>query len=197
MPRPTSLTPRLGDDGAVIPLSAQRVRTRHFTPDDADFVLAVHQHPGLRRFIPRQVIEDADAAEAVPARIERFRRYDADPVLGVVLVETMPADDAPAVPVALIMLQPIPASTGVALQDVEIGWRAHPEHTGHGYVAEAARAVLDHVLASGLPRVVAVTDPANSASQAVCERIGMTRVGLSRDYYDEETMLFVADRPGG
>ena len=50
-----------------------------------------------------------------------------------------------------------------------------------GYVAEAARAVLDHVLASGLPRVVAVTDPANSASQAVCERIGMRREAELRE----------------
>ena len=45
-------------------------------------------------------------------------------------------------------------------------------------------------------RVFARLDALNHSSIKVCERIGMTRVGLSRDYYDEETMLFVADRQG-
>lgn len=171
----------------MIPRRAERVRTRPFTVDDGDFVLAVHQSEGLRRFVPGQVLEDASG---VPARIERFRRFDDEPVLGVVVVERL--EDG--VPVGLIMCQPIPASAGADLDDVEIGWRGHPDHGGQGYIAEAAGAVLRHALASGLPRVVAVTHPENHRSQAVCERIGMRRVGLTRDYYDEETMLFVADR---
>jgi len=95
--------------------------------------------------------------------------------------------------VGLVMVVPIPASAGVDLDDVEIGWRGHPDHGGHGYITEGAAAVLHHLLASGLPRVVAVTDPENLASQAVCERIGMRRVGLSADYYDREMTLFVRD----
>lgn len=169
----------------MIPLRTERLSIRPFRDDDAPALLAIHAHPGLRRFVPSAVLDD----EGVPARLERFRRFDADPVLGIVAVERA-ADGAT---VGLIMLQPIPASAGVELADVEIGWRGHPDHGGRGYVTEAARAVLDHALASGLPRVVAVTDPENHASQAVCSRIGMRRAGLTRDYYDEETVLFVAD----
>lgn len=172
----------------MIPLRTERLALRPFRDSDADFVLEVHQHPGLRRFVPEQALEDL---EGVPARLERFGRFDDDPVLGIVCIERL-ADGAP---VGLVMLVPIPPSAGVDVDDVEIGWRGHPEHGGQGYVAEAARAVLDHALGSGLPRVVAVTDPDNAPSQSVCRRIGMDDRGTTDDYYDEGgARLFVAER---
>ncbi|GAA3620207.1 GNAT family N-acetyltransferase [Marihabitans asiaticum] len=170
----------------MIPLRTERLRLRPFTEADAPFVLAGHQSEGLRRFIPSQVLDDPSE---VPARIERFQRFDDDPVLGVVAVERL-ADGAP---VGLVMLQPIPPSEGVDRADIEIGWRGHPEHAGRGYITEAAATVLDHALAT-LPRVLAVTHPDNVASQAVCRRIGMADRGLTDDYYDEPGVrLFVID----
>ena len=56
----------------------------------------------------------------------------------------------------------------------EIGWTLHPDFAGHGYAAEAARAVLD--IAFGhirLHRVIAELDPRNAASIALCTRLGM------------------------
>lgn len=172
--------------GRVIPLRTQRLRLRSFTQADAPFVLAVHQSEGLRRFIPSQVLDDPSG---VAARIERFQRFDDDPVLGIVVAERL----VDRVPVGLVMLQPIPPSEGVERDDIEIGWRGHPDHGGCGYITEAAAAVLDHALASALSRVVAVTDPDNVASQAVCLRIGMVDRGVTDDYYDEPGIrLFVA-----
>jgi RimJ/RimL family protein N-acetyltransferase len=59
---------------------------------------------------------------------------------------------------------------------VEIGWRLHPDHWGHGYATEAAAASLrfgfDEV---GLDEIVAFTTTLNTRSQAVMERIGMRR----------------------
>jgi len=59
---------------------------------------------------------------------------------------------------------------------VEIGWRLAPDAWGHGYASEAARAAL----AAGfdghdLTRIVSFTPVANTRSQAVMRRIGMTR----------------------
>ncbi len=56
----------------------------------------------------------------------------------------------------------------------EIGWGLHPDHQGHGYAAEAARALLGLCFDRlGLHRVVAELDPRNDASVALCRRLGM------------------------
>jgi RimJ/RimL family protein N-acetyltransferase len=59
--------------------------------------------------------------------------------------------------------------------EVEIGWRLHPAHWGHGYATEAGHAALtagrDHL---NLSRIIAVIDPANTPSLAVAARLGLT-----------------------
>lgn len=59
---------------------------------------------------------------------------------------------------------------------VEIGWRLARSAWGHGYATEAARAALEYGFGIlTLPEIVAITMAANLRSQAVMERIGMTR----------------------
>jgi RimJ/RimL family protein N-acetyltransferase len=59
---------------------------------------------------------------------------------------------------------------------VEVGWRLHPDHWGHGYASEAARASVEYGFeAGGLDEIVAFTTTINVRSQAVMERIGMRR----------------------
>lgn len=59
---------------------------------------------------------------------------------------------------------------------VEIGWRLHAEHWGHGLATEGARAVLHHAFAIlNLDEIVSFTTPANVASRRVMEKLGMTR----------------------
>lgn len=179
---------RVGEDAGVIPLRTPRLELRPFSESDAAAVLAIHQHPGLRRFVPSAVLEDLDE---VPGRLERYQQYDEHPVLGMVAVQRV-TDGAV---VGMVLLKPIPASAGVDLDDVEIGWRGHPDHGSQGYMAEAAQGALRHALASGLPRLVAVTDPSNGPSQALAARIGMADRGTTDDYYDEVGLrFFVAER---
>ncbi|OYN94595.1 RimJ/RimL family protein N-acetyltransferase [Propionibacteriaceae bacterium ES.041] len=168
-------------------LTTERLRLRAFTDDDLDFVHELHTHPGVARFIPKQVATDRAAALAQTRRFQTLAEHPVHGFYCATLRET-------STPVAMIMCKPIPASAGVPLDDVEIGWRQHPDHGGRGYASEAAAAVLAHALASGLPRVVAVTDPENTGSMRICERIGMTHRGRTRDYYDAECELFVADQ---
>jgi RimJ/RimL family protein N-acetyltransferase len=59
---------------------------------------------------------------------------------------------------------------------VEVGWRLHPHHWGHGYVSEAALASARHGFdVVGLEEIVAFTTTRNTRSQAVMVRIGMSR----------------------
>lgn len=169
-----------------------RLVLRPFTPDDQQFVHEVHTHPGIARFIPGQV---SRSSEATRAQTERFMSLADHPVHGFWCVTL-----ADGTPVALVMFKPVPFSEDSPRaqeeQDVEIGWRQHPDHGGHGYVTEAAARVLEHAWASGLQRVVAVTDPENHASMGVCRRLGMVDAGPSADYYDKTTRLFVATPEG-
>ena len=74
--------------------------------------------------------------------------------------------------------------TGLALQTfpapftpaVEVGWRLARSAWGKGYAIEAARAaVADGFERVGLEEIVSLTAVTNRRSQAVMERLGMTR----------------------
>lgn len=90
-----------------------------------------------------------------------------------------------------ILLKPIPLSSGVEGEaPVEIGWHLHPDAQGAGYATESASAVMTDAANNGLRSVIAVTDPLNTASQRVCERLGMRPLGITEAYYDEHNLLF-------
>jgi RimJ/RimL family protein N-acetyltransferase len=58
----------------------------------------------------------------------------------------------------------------------EIGWRLDPAFWGNGYATESALAALDYGFnQAGMQEIVALTAAVNLRSQAVMQRIGMTR----------------------
>jgi ribosomal-protein-alanine N-acetyltransferase len=60
-------------------------------------------------------------------------------------------------------------------EDVEIGYRLHPDYWNRGLMTEAARAVRDHAFRDlKLPRVISLIHPENTASLRVAEKNGMT-----------------------
>jgi RimJ/RimL family protein N-acetyltransferase len=180
---------------SVLPLLVTaRLTLRAWRPDDADFAYDMYSRPEVQRYLGRVPRVMADRSEAV-AMIERLMALD-EPVHGRWVA--VRRDDAVAV--GTVILKSIPASNGLPdtpsaelppSGDTEIGWHFHPDAWGHGYATEAARAVLDHAYASSLTKVVAVTNPANLASQAVCLRIGLEARGLTSEYYNSECALFV------
>ena len=66
-----------------------------------------------------------------------------------------------------------------AIKDVtsatcEIGWTLHPDHTGSGYMTEAAQAMLTIAFTElGVHRAIAQLNPRNHASAGLCTRLGM------------------------
>jgi RimJ/RimL family protein N-acetyltransferase len=71
-----------------------------------------------------------------------------------------------------------------------LGYWIGTPHWGEGYATEAARAVLGHAFAAGLPEVLAVTHLDNWPSQAVARKIGMTDRGVVEKWYDGPSQLF-------
>ncbi|MGF9648232.1 GNAT family N-acetyltransferase [Pseudarthrobacter oxydans] len=182
-------------------LETERLVLRQWEPEDADFVLDLYSRWAVQRFIGNHPQVMRDRAEAED-RIRTWRSIGqqdmAHPIHGIWAVE-LKEPPTRATLAGTLLLKSIPASSGsLPLQpsgDTEIGWHFHPDHWGNGYATEAAAAVLAYALDSGLDKVVAVTAPANTASQRVCARIGMTHLGQTDKYYNALCELFEAKAP--
>ncbi|WP_181762494.1 GNAT family N-acetyltransferase [Pseudarthrobacter sp. B4EP4b] len=197
--------------GGVKSLETKRLILRPWEPEDAGFVLDLYSRWEVQRFIgnhPQVMREFAEAEERI--RVWRTMDYPLHGAWAVQLKEAVqlkkaaqlkePLQSKSTPPLAgTLLLKSIPASgETLPLQpsgDTEIGWHFHPDCWAHGYATEAAAAVLAYALEGGLDRVVAVTAPANAASQRVCRRIGMTHLGQTNRYYNALCELFEARAP--
>jgi RimJ/RimL family protein N-acetyltransferase len=66
-------------------------------------------------------------------------------------------------------------------EEPEIGYEIRRSRQGQGLAGEAAQAVLDEALSSGIPRIWATIRPHNTASQRVATRIGMQHHSVGAD----------------
>ena len=66
---------------------------------------------------------------------------------------------------------------------MELGWRLRRDRWGRGYASEAAFAMVDWAFDTFAPgELLAVCEPANTASSGVMKRLGMRDLGLQRWY---------------
>jgi RimJ/RimL family protein N-acetyltransferase len=140
---------------------------------------------------PRTVLADEEAARG------RLGRWQAagdrlEPPFG--LWALVRRDATTARPVGTVLLLPLDDAEGPTTE-VEVGWHLHPDHQGHGLVTEAAAALLDRAPAAGHPRVLAVTDDDNVASQAVARRLGMVDEGLTDRWFGQTMRAFAWSAP--
>jgi RimJ/RimL family protein N-acetyltransferase len=165
-----------------------RLTARDWTPADVPAAFAIYGRDEVMQWLgpePRRAVSTlAEMAERVDAMAERAA---ARPDYGLWPLELQPTGEL----VGAVLLQPLPGS-----DVVEIGWHLNPEHWGHGYATEAAQGAV--ALAFGpreLDRVVAVVDPDNLRSQAVCRRLGMTYQGQTSEYFGLTLELFDLTSP--
>jgi RimJ/RimL family protein N-acetyltransferase len=169
-------------------IETERLWLRPFTPDDTPAVFGLFSLPEVARWSGTGT-PMTDVSEAI-ARIERMpERAGKHPAAGIFATERRDTGDF----VGMTVLVPIPSSEGAEGDDHEIGWHLHPDAWGHGYATEAASALVDRGFVAGMPRILAVTDPDNVRSQAVCHRLGMTDLGLRSHWYDRDLRAFRLD----
>ena len=154
----------------------ERLSVRAWTHEDAAAVLDIYSRKEVARWLgatPRP-LESLDEAHLL---VDQWAsRSQPDPTYGVWCV----AETATGMPVGTVLLVPLRGATD---GEVEVGWHLHPDRWGNGYATEAARGAIERGLAAGLPEVLAVVNPDNARSQAVCRRLGMEHVGRSGQYY--------------
>jgi RimJ/RimL family protein N-acetyltransferase len=159
-------------------LTTERLRLRPRTMADLDACVAMDLDPEVHRFI---------YVDSPPERMEHRAQLHARIASG------WPAAGG----IWVVEWQHAPGFLGwcglFPLEDsglIEIGYRYVRSAWGQGIATEAGRAVLDHGFrVLGLDPIVAVTHPANLASQRVLEKIGLKRRGAAL-HYGQSLSLF-------
>lgn len=147
-------------------LETERLILRRWRSGDREPWAAMNADPEVMGYYERRLtVAESDA------RIERLEQHFDDHGFGEYAVERR-ADGVFLGMVGLATLEaPIPLAPGV-----EAGWQLARHAWGQGYATEAARAAMDDGFARlGLKEIVAFTATTNLPSQAVMDRIGMTR----------------------
>lgn len=165
-------------------IRTRRLALRAWAQADLDDYFAIYGRWEVMRWLgpqPRRALGDRDEARSRLAdRLERHAAVRSP--LGVWAV--VPHDVGR--PVGTVLLLPLADADGPTAE-IEVGWHLHPDQQGRGLITEAARALLG---IAALPRVLAVTDPANERSQAVAGRLGMADEGLTDRWYGQTTRQF-------
>jgi len=172
---------------ATTVFETERLVVRPWNHDDAEDILDIYSRMEVARWLgatPRP-LENLDEAHLV---VDQWgSRSEPDPTYGVWCV----VERATGRPVGTVLLVPLRGGTH---GEVEVGWHLHPDHWGKGYATEAARAAIERGFAAGLDEVLAVVNPHNGRSQAVCRRLGMEHLGLSEQYYGIPLEVFRTTR---
>jgi RimJ/RimL family protein N-acetyltransferase len=152
-------------------LETLRLRLRPLAPADEADLVALDSDPEVMRYVgsPAGVKSPAETRERARMRIREEQRGDYEP-LGFWRIEAR--SDGAFLGVGALIRMP----DG---EEVEVAYRLARSAWGRGIATEAAAALVAHALGPlGLPRVVAVTYPANQASQRVLDKLGFERRGV-------------------
>lgn len=99
-------------------------------------------------------------------------------------------------PIGTVILKRLPDGDGQLTPDWEVGWHLRKTSWGKGYATEAARAIVDYGFkVLKLPCIYAIAYPENRPSIRVMERLGMTALGLTSQYYDCHSLVLFQATP--
>lgn len=151
-------------------LRTHRLLLRRWHEADLDAFAAMNADPEVMRHFPAPL--DRAASDALAARADA---HLAEHGWGLWAVEVRDDATHPGHFAGFTGLAPVRPDVPAA-PAVEVGWRLARWAWGSGYATEAARAALGVAFDRlGLPEVVSLTATTNTRSQAVMQRLGMTR----------------------
>lgn len=151
----------------VLPLETERLRLRAFEAADLDALYAFERRDDVARFLYTEPLSRDEVRTALERRM-RMTGFD---------------EESDALRLAVVLRETRELIGDVSLQRTsrehlqgEIGYAFNPDHHGHGYATEAARAMLRIGFEEArLHRIVGRLEPRNVASVRVLERLGMRR----------------------
>ena len=164
-------------------IETERLILRRFAEGDAADLLAYLREPAVHCFACMKVESLEEAQEAVAERAKDGEYYFAialkenGKVIGE--IDAMPEN-------------PVPDEKNAVLDTFSPCWMLHPAYQGKGYAYEAAKGFFDYLFyQKNARRIYAYTEDYNLPSQKLCEKLGMRREGLFREF-----VSFVKDEKG-
>lgn len=152
------------------PLLTQRLRLRAFTDRDRPEALRLRTDPEVRRYLGGPMSPDEVAA---------LGQRQVGTTWGVFAVADQGTDDV----MGSVELR---RDRG----ELEVSWVFLPEYWGHGYANEAVDAVIRWAFTqTAAPRIIAVTQAANTASRKLATNLGMAPEATF-EQYDAEQIQF-------
>jgi RimJ/RimL family protein N-acetyltransferase len=164
-------------------VTTDRLVVRHWTSDDADAALAVYGSPEVAHWLTPAMDRVADAA-AMGSLLAAWAREQADLITPEGRWAIQRAEDGAVVGGLIVRTLP-PVGN-----DLELSWQLQPDAWGHGYAAEAARAVAGWAFTQEVDELFAVARPTNTRAIATANRIGMQWVGETTKYYDLRLQVY-------
>ncbi|HIK18225.1 MAG TPA: GNAT family N-acetyltransferase [Leptolyngbyaceae cyanobacterium M33_DOE_097] len=163
-----------------------RLILREWQPEaDAEAALQIYQHPKVTRYLLTRMESVEQARETLRRWQSRFMQAgNGSGCWAIALKSTGEL-------LGTVLLIPLRDEDEQPTHDFEIGWHLKYEAWGQGYATEAAQAVLSYGFNTlHLPEIYAVANPKNERSLQVMRRLGMTRLGRTNRYYNQELELF-------
>ncbi len=164
-------------------LETGRLSLRPCSMDDVDALHALWTEPGVRRYLWDDVVIDRETAhEAVQSALEDWADYR----VGLFCIRLRGS----AAIIGFCGFRRYPPN-----EEWELLYGLAPAHWGQGLAVEAARAALAFAF-SALPvdRIAGRTDPPNTASIRVLEKLGMQCVGAA-NIDGRATVCYTIARP--
>lgn len=182
--------------GALV-LETPRLRLRPFTLSDEGLARALLCDPQVMRFVT-----DPMTPGEVRTHMPNAIRRGAGGRIGIWAAE----EKATGAAIGDGVLTPLPIDgnepdwaqvvpDAYPADPVEVGYLLVPSAWGKGYATEICARLLRFAFEmTDLPRIVAVTDPGNRASQKVLAKCGMLSLGPGRAYGEEAVAWFEMSR---
>lgn len=143
-------------------LETQRMSLRELVDADAAFILALMNDPGWIRYIGDRGVRTVEAArDYLDARmLAQYRKHG----FGLWMVEPREGGGPMGI-CGLVKRDNLP--------DPDLGFAFMPGYRRMGYAYESALAVREHATGVlGIPRLLAITSPANDASARLLRKLG-------------------------
>ena len=155
-------------------IETDRLILRPFLESDALDVLEYLKEPKVNCFVSMKLNSLKEAKAEMKKRIDETEYYFA-----IVLKE----DDKVIGEIAAYPERGEPHDIASPLDTFSPCWMLNEAYQGKGYAYEAAHAFFDYLFTQkGARRIYAYTEDYNLSSQRLCEKLGMRREGLFKEF---------------
>lgn len=156
-------------------IETERLILRPFVENDADDVYEYLKEPAVNCFASMKLSSIDEAKEEVKRRVSETEYYfaitlkESGKVIGE--IEAYPETGEPH------------ADENSTRDTFSPCWMLNADYQGKGYAFEAAHAFFDYLFSKkGARRIYAYTEDYNLSSQHLCEKLGMRREGVFKEF---------------